>query len=162
MILLITPSSRVQESAQALPQAASEGMKVTDSLQQGASLLREEEYSAVIIDQALVEVEPDDSDLLLQHIGTAVPVYMNFAISSIGRMQRELQVALERHTKESVAARRIAEETLRNDLKGTITALLLCCQMALQLPGLTPAAQTKMQTVLELAQEVRGKLGISN
>ena len=61
-----------------------------------------------------------------------------------------------------MAARQNAQQDLRNDLKGTVTALLLSCQMTLQLPGLPPTAQSKMQTVFELAQEVRGKLGIAD
>jgi hypothetical protein len=32
--------------------------------------------------------------------------------------------------------------------------------MTLQLPGVSPVAHTKMQSVYELAQSVRGKLGI--
>jgi hypothetical protein len=162
MILLITPSSRVQQCAHALEEAMSEVTKVANSLEQAALLLREDEYSAVVIDQALAEVEPEESELILQHLGTAVPVYVNFAISGLQRVVRELRVALERHKKESVAARQIAEQALRNDLKGTVTALLLSCQMTLQLPGIPPAAQTKIQTVFELAQEVRGKLGIAD
>src|SRR5579871_3347989 len=99
MILMITPSSRVQECAPALQEATSEATKVVGSLQQAGLLLREEEYSAVVIDQALIEVEPEESDLLLNHLGTAVPVYINFAISGVERVQRELRVALERHKK---------------------------------------------------------------
>jgi hypothetical protein len=162
MILLITPSVRVQECAQALEDATSEVAKVTGSLQQAALLLREEEYSAVVIDQALVELEPEESDLLLKHLGTAVPVYVNFSISGFRRVLRELRGAIERHRRERMAARQNAEQDLRNDLKGTVTALLLSCQMTLQIPGLPPTAQTKMQSVFELAQEVSGKLGIAD
>jgi hypothetical protein len=160
MILLITPSARVQECAHTFEEATSETTRVAASLQQAAQQLREEEYSAIVVDQSLLEVEPEEGELILQHIGTAIPVYVNFAISGIHRVVRELRAALDRRKKEALMARQVAEQTLRNDLKGPVTALLLSCQMTLQLPGLTPAAQTKMQTVYELAQSVRGKLGI--
>jgi hypothetical protein len=160
MILLITPSARVQDCARALAEATSETAQVAATLQQAAVLLREEEYSAIVFDQSLLEVEPEESELVLQHIGTAITVYVNFAISGINRVVRELRAALERRKKEGIAARQVAEQTLRNDLKGTVTALLISCQMTMQLPGLPPVAQTKMQTVYELAQAVRGKLGL--
>jgi len=161
MILLITASARVQECASALQEAASEPTEVASTLQQASARLREGEYSAVIVDQFLLEAEPEESEVVLQHLGTAIPVHVNFAISGTQRVVRELRIALSRRKKEGLAARKIAEQSLRNELKGSVTALLLSCQMTLQLPGLSPAAQSKMQTVYELAQEVRGKLGLS-
>jgi hypothetical protein len=160
MILLITPSARVQDCAHALQEATSEPTQVASTLQQAAMQLRAEEYSAIVIDQCLLEVEPEESEIVLQHIGTAIPVYMNFAISGVNRVVRDLRIALDRRKKEGIAARQVAEQTVRNDLKGTVTALLLSCQMTLQLPGLSPAAHTKMQSVFDLAQEVRSKLGL--
>jgi len=161
MILLMTPSARVQECARALQEATSEPTEVASTLQQASSRLREKEYSAVVVDQFLLEAEPEEGEVVLQHMGTAIPVYVNFAISGVQRVVRELRIALNRRRKEGQAARQLAEQALRNELKGSVTALLLSCQMTLQLPGLSPAAQTKMQTVYELAQEVRGKLGLA-
>ena len=160
MILLITPSARVQDCSQALQEATAEPTEVAATLQQATMQLREKEYSAIVMDQSLLEVEPEESDLLLQHLGTAIPIYVNFGISGINRVVRDLRIALDRRRREKLAASDAAEQTLRNDLKGTVTALLLSCQMTLQLPGLPPAAQIKMQIVFELAQEVRGKLGL--
>jgi hypothetical protein len=54
---------------------------------------------AVLIDQAFLEIEPVESDMVLQHIGTAVPVHVNFAISNTERVGRELRAALLRHQK---------------------------------------------------------------
>src|SRR5271165_6777677 len=160
MILLISPSARVQECAQTLQEATSESTEVAATLQQAVTQLREKDYSAIIVDQSLIELEPGEGELLLEHIGTAIPIYLNFAICGVNRVVRELRTALDRRKKENVAARLLAEQTLRNDLKSTVTALLLSCEMTLQLPGLPPSAETKMQTVYELAQEVRGKLGL--
>ena len=160
MILLITPSARVQDCSQALQEATAEPTEVAATLQQAAMQLREKEYSAIVMDQSLLEVEPEESDLLLQHLGTAIPIYVNFGISGINRVVRDLRIALDRRRREKLAASDAAARTLRNELKGTVTALLLSCQMTLQLPGLPPAAQIRMQTVFELAQEVRGKLGL--
>jgi hypothetical protein len=160
MILLITPSARAHECAQALQEATAEIAHVAPTLRQAAALLRAEEYSAVIIDQSLVEAEPDDSEMLLQHIGTAIPVYVNSAISGIERVVRELRAALHRRKREERIARQAAEQALRSELKGTVTALLLSCEMALSVPHLPSSASEKIRAVHDLAREMRAKLGI--
>jgi hypothetical protein len=161
MILLITPSARAQECARALQDATSEAAHVAATLRQAATQLRAQDYLAVIVDQSLVEAEPEESDLVLQHIGTAILVYVNFAISGIERVVRELRAALHRRKREVVIARQAAEQALRNELKDTVTALLLSSQMALQMPDLSAAAAGRLQTVQELALSLRGKLGIA-
>jgi hypothetical protein len=161
MILLITPSARVQDCARALEEATSEPIQVAASLRQAATHLRTQEYAAVVIDQAVLDAEPDESEVVLEHLGTAVPVYVNFAISGAPRVVRELRVALHRRKKEAVSARLAAELGLRNELKGTVTALLLSCEMVLRQPELSTATLTRVNTIHELAQEMRGKLGIA-
>ena len=85
---------------------------------------------------------------------------MPTSISGIERVARELRAALNRHKREIVVARKSAEQTLRNELKGTLTALMLSCELALQAPDLI-AAEAKVRQVYELALEMRTKLGIS-
>lgn len=158
MILLITPSAKVQESAKALEEAISEPVHVAGTLRQAVAQLRSEEYSAVLVDQSLVESEPDESELVLQHMGGAIPVYINFGISGLDRVVRELRAALHRRKREAVVASRVAEQNLRNEIKGPLTALLLSCEMALEAPDL-PSAGPKIRKACELAKEVRNKIG---
>ncbi len=160
MILLITSSARVQECAQAIQQATAENVQIASGLQQAGAQLRSTEYSAVVIDQFLVEAEPDESELVMQHLGTAVALHINFAISGIERVVRELRAALNRRKREAMVARREAEQVLRSELKGTVTALLLSCEMALGVPNLPQTAETKLRTVYDLAREMRTKIGM--
>jgi hypothetical protein len=78
------------------------------------------------------------------------------------RVVREVRAALHRRKREVLLARQGAEENLRNEFKGTITALLLSCEMALQTPNLQAAAEVKMRVVYELAREMRVKLELSS
>ncbi len=160
MILLITPAARAQDCAEALHEATSETTHVAATLRQASGQLRSEEFSAVVIDQSMLEAEPDESHMVLQHLGTAIPVYVNFAISNIARVVSDLRVALHRRKREDLVARREAERTLRNELKGTVTALLISCEMLLQIPEIPPAAESKMHAVHQLAQEMRSRLGM--
>jgi len=161
MILLITPAARAPECAEAFQQATSEPTHVAPTLHQAATQLRTHEYSAVVIDQLFLEADPAESELVLQHIGMAIPVQVTFAISGIPRVVRELRAALQRRKQEGSIARRGAEQALRNDLKGTVTALLLSCEMALHLPNIPPAAEAKLRTIHELAIDIGMKLGIA-
>lgn len=74
MILLITPSTRRQECARALQATTMLPTDAASSLQMAVGRLREREYSAVVIDQCLMEAEPDEGQRMLQHLGAAFPV----------------------------------------------------------------------------------------
>ena len=161
MILLITSSARAEECAAALRVATNEPTQVAASLHQALTQLRAQEYSAVVIDQLWLDAEPDQSEKLLQHIGAAMPVFVNFAVSGIERAVRELRAAMSRRKREVLTARQGAEGALRSELKGTVTALLLSCEMALQVPNLPKAAEAKIRAAYDLAREMRIKLGLA-
>jgi hypothetical protein len=161
MILLITPCTKVQACADALERATERKVKVSSALRQALIDLRTQEFSAVLIDQSLVEAEPADADVLIQHIGTAIPVHVNFAISGIDRVVREVRAALCRRKRESFLARKEAEQLLRSELKGTLTALLLSCELAMQVSNLPGAAEAKLRMVHDLAREMKAKLGMA-
>lgn len=160
MILLVTPSARARECAQAIQKATTEMVHTASTLQQAREKLRSQDYAAVIFDQSLVEAEPDESELALQDLGSAVVLHINFAISGVERVTRELRVALNRRKREALAARREAEQVLRSELKGTVTALLLSCEMALGVPNLPLTAENKLRAVYDLAREMRTKIGM--
>jgi len=96
--------------------------------------------------------------MVLEYIGTAVPVQVNFAINNMDRVARALRAALQRHQKEVRLVRQDVQQALRNELKGTLRARLLFCEMALQVPDLQSEAEIRMRTVYEIAQEMRLKL----
>lgn len=159
MILVITPSEKAEEWARALQQSTNETVQPAGSLQKAGAMLRLQEFTIVVFDQMLVETEPDEADALSQHLGTAIPVYINFGICGMERLKRELRVTLSRRKREVEMARNAAESTLQSELKGTVTALLLSCEMAMKVEHLPAAAEAKMRTAYDLAQELRGKLG---
>jgi hypothetical protein len=160
MILLITPSARAEECARAIREATGEITQCADSLRRASKLLRADEYTAIVVDQHVVESDPDGAEVLLQHAGSAIPVYGNLAISSSERVVRELKQALRRSQQERENAHRQAELALRNELKDSLTALLLSCELALAVPHVPPAAHAKMRSAYELAKDIRSRLDI--
>lgn len=160
MILLLTTSTKAENCAAAITQATNEPVKIAGTLGQMATLLKTDEFAAVIVDQQLQEADPDEAERVLRLMGLATPVYINLAISGVDRVIRELRLALHRRKKESHVARLGAEQKLRNELKDTVTALLLSCEMALQVPALSTAAEIKLRAVDTLARQMREKIGL--
>jgi hypothetical protein len=161
MILLISSSAKAPEFAKGLQEATAEAAEAATTLREAATKLRAREYTAVVVDQSLLDSEPEESETVLLHTGAAVPVYVNFAISGMPRVVRELHVALSRHKREHRVAREAAQKEICNQLKDTVTALLVSCEMALQLPEIPAAAEARMRNVHELAGQLRGKLGMT-
>ena len=161
MILLITSSARAQECASAVQEATGEETVRAESRHRASALLRTQNYSAVVIDECLLEPDPEVNDqVLLQDTGDAIPVYVNLAISGSERVAREVKTALKRRERQTAIAQRAAETTLRNELKGSLTAMLLSCQMALGTQGLPSTAAARIQSIHDAAQEIRSHLGM--
>lgn len=158
MILVVTPNLAAEECAEALRQATSEGIVMAASLREAADLLRADSYLAVVLDQYLLETEPEETEVVMRHLGTAIPIQVNLAIIGGPRLAREVRAAVHRRQQEEVSARRAAVNTLQCELNGTVTALLLSCELALGAPGLPRAATEKMESAHELVKKLRSQL----
>jgi len=137
------------------------GVQVASSLHEGCDRLRAGEYSAVVIDQWSTQAEPEPTNVLFDHLGTAVPLFVNFGISGVERILRELRAALSRRGLETILTRHSARLALRDELKDDVTALLLCCGIGVEEPGLSESAVTRLRKIEELANQIKSKLAIS-
>ena len=158
MILLVTSSSRASEYSGALENAIGEETEIAGTTKRALAQLRNAEYSAMVIDEAFVESEPDAIDMLLRHAGMAVPVYVNLAISNPQRVVRDAKVTLRRQEESRMIATRAAESLLRTELRGAVTGILLSTELALRTPDLPVDAADKMRSVCQLASEIRSRL----
>src|SRR5579863_6606640 len=149
MILLITPSARGLECAASLKADTGNETHWAESLHHAMVQLREQSYSAVVLDQFLLENEPSESDLVLDHLGTAFPVYLNFAVSGMERLLREVRSALHRRKREETQARRSVEEQFRSEMCESLTVMLLSCELAMSVPTspLPPRKKSALSTI---------------
>ena len=131
------------------------------TLQQAATRLREQTYSAAVIDQFLLETEPEESDQMIEHLGTAFPVYINFAVTGMERLVREVRSALHRRKREESAARRAVAEQMNCELRETLTVMLLSCELAMSVPDVPGPAAEKIRTIDNLAREIRLRLEVN-
>jgi hypothetical protein len=161
MILLITPSANGPQCVETLRAATSRETHWAKNLQEAATRLREQTYSAAVIDQFLLETEPDESDRMIEHLGTAFPVYVNFAVTGMERLVREVRTALHRRKREEAAARRAVAEQMHSEMRETLTAMLLSCELAMSVPDVPNPAVEKIRAIDNLARELRLRLEVN-
>jgi hypothetical protein len=160
MILVITPSARGQECADSLNSATGQETRWAKSLQEAVTCMREETYSAAVVDQFLLETEPHESDQMIEHMGTAFPVYINFAVTGMERLLREVRSALHRRKREEAAARRAVVEQIHSEMRETLTAMLLSCELAMSVPDIPVPAAEKIRAIDSLARDLRLRLQV--
>jgi signal transduction histidine kinase len=158
MILLATPSDRARECSAALQEATGETVVVAESLARATTLLRAQCYLVVVLDQYLLETGEQEAGSIFEHLGTALPVQVNLAISGMDRLVREVRSAVERRRHEELRARRAALGAISSELNGTVTALLLATELAMETRGLPPPAADKLQSVHDLVKKLRRQL----
>lgn len=159
MILLISPTSRAEECATAIHEAIHQPVQVSPSVEQAGLLLRDNEFLAVVLDQLSLEADPDDGEILHAHLGSAVPIYVNFAINSKRRIVHEVEAALRRRSVDERAARLCAQQDLRSELKETVAAMLLSCELLATSSEVPEPAKKKIRGVQELAGHLQLQLG---
>jgi hypothetical protein len=111
-----------------------------------------------VIDQFLLETEPEESDQMIEHLGTAFPVYLNFAVTGMERLVREVRSALHRRTSEEAMARRAVQNQMRSEMRETLTAMLLSCELAMSVPDVPVPAAEKIRAIDDLARDLRLRL----
>jgi len=161
MILLITPSARGQQCTESLQATTGQETHWAQNLQEAVTRLREQTYAAAVIDQFLLETEPQESEQMLEHLGTAFPVYINFAVTGMERLVRETRSALHRRQHEESTARRAVKEQMRSEMCETLTAMLLSCELAMSVPDIPVPAVVKIRAIDELARELRLRLQVN-
>ena len=161
MILLVSTSARGKDYAAALERGTGQKTHLVSSVPGATAKLRAAEYDVLAIDQSLLEADFRALDTLLNHAGMAMPMYLNLAVHSCERVVREAQVALQRGEKEKSTALRTAERVVGNQVRGELTGILLSSELALKQQSLPPEVAEKIQSVRQLAEKMRSRLGVS-
>jgi len=157
-ILIITAIANAESCATSLAQQLNLPVEIASTRKLGLASLRRREFSAVIVDDSLAEADPDGAELLWKHSGLAVPLQINFALLGCVRLGREVKAALARREQEQSLALRAATSTLENELKSTVTGLLLQSELALAEPSVPPHLASKLKLMVELAGTLRRQL----
>jgi hypothetical protein len=155
MILLVTTSNRGNECAAALEQGTGHKTLLVSSVSAALSRLQSSECKILAIDQSLLEADFRALDVLLNHAGAAMPLYLNLALHGSERIVREVQVALRRTENEKLAAMRSAQSVLRSQLRDEVTGILLNSELALRQPAVPAPVAEKLRQVQNMAEKMR-------
>lgn len=157
-VLMVTSMAGAENCAASLAGMLGQPVEIASSRKLGLSALRRRDYAMVIVDETIAEADPAGADLLWKHSGLAVPLQINFALLGCARLGREVKAALARREQERSLALRAATSTLENDLKSTVTGLLLQSELALAEPSIPPQLASKLKLMVELAGTLRRRL----
>ena len=157
-ILMVTAIAGAESCASSLAATLGVPVEIAASRKLGLAALRRRDYATVIVDDSIAEADPVGADLLWKHSGLAVPLQINFALLGCARLGREVKAALARREQEQSLAMRAAASTLENDLKSTVTGLLLHSELALSEPAVPPQLADKLRLMVELAGSLRRRL----
>jgi hypothetical protein len=157
-ILMITALAGAESCAASLAGSLGLPVEIAASRKLGLAALRRRDYATVIVDESIVDADPAGADLLWKHSGLAVPLQINFALLGCARLGREVRAALARREQEESLAMRAATSSLENELKSTVTGLLLQSELALAEPSVPPKIAGKLQLMVELAGTLRRRL----
>ncbi|HVP56069.1 MAG TPA: hypothetical protein VMU45_13860 [Candidatus Eisenbacteria bacterium] len=158
MILLVSASSRAEECATAIEQKTHQTTQISRSLNHAIELLQMRDYDLLVLDESFQQLEAGAESLVASHAGMALPVYVNLSLHGAERVALEVKRGLQRLIAERLASMRAAENLLRNDLSGEVTAILLNSELALRECSLSPGIAQKLQVMHELADKMRCRL----
>ena len=156
--LIITAINGAEHCAASLTKQLGLPVEVASSRREGLAALRRKECTIGGVDEPVAEASPDGAEQLWKLSGLAIPLQVNFAISGTHRILREMRAALARREQEQQLAMRAAATRIENELRDTVTGLLLHSQLALAEPRVSPQLTAKLQTVAQLAGNLRTRL----
>ena len=135
-------------------------VEVAEGRKAALAALRRREFAAVVVDETMVECDPASAEAIWDHAGLAIPLQINFALSGVARLAREIRDALHRREREQTLARRAAAAAIEAELKSTVSGLLLHSQLALSGSEVPSSIADKLRMVADLAGSLRQQLSV--
>ena len=157
-VLMVTTVANAEECVRVVQESVGVDVELAASRKAGLSALRREEFSVVMVEESLAETDPQWAEEMRAAGGLAMLLHVNIAITGCTRLGREVRAALLRRNGERAAARRVAKRELENELKSSVTGLLLESELALREPSVSATLEPKLRRMVELAGAIRERL----
>jgi DNA-binding NtrC family response regulator len=157
-ILIVTGIEGARNCAAVVGAQLGMDVEVAEGRKAALAALRRREFLAVVVDETVAECDPATAEAIWEHAGLAIPLQINFALSGVARLVREVRAALHRREREQTLAHRAAAAAIEAELKSTVAGLLLHSQLALSGSEMTPTVAEKMRVVADLAGSLRQQL----
>ena len=157
-ILLITGIEGARNCADVIAKNLGMDVEVAEGRKTALALLRQKEYSAVVVDETIAECDPAAAEAIWDRAGLAIPLQINFALSGAARVMRDIRAALHRREREETLARRAATAAIESELKSTVAGLLLQSELALSGSDAASPVAERLRMVADLAGNLRRQL----
>ena len=157
-ILMITMMDGAENCARAIEQQVNGKVELATSRRAALLTLRREEFDIVVVEESLAESDPAWAQQVWELAGLAMPIEINLSTSGAARLAREIRAALARRDGEQAMARRVVAREIENELKTSVTGLLLESELALREPAGSAVLHSKLLHLVELASDLRERL----
>jgi hypothetical protein len=157
-VLMIATMIGAEQCGHELARELNLTVSLATSRRAALAAVRRDEYSVIVVEQSLIESDATWADLLWQNAGFALPVQLNLVSAGPARVIREVRAVLQRREREMEIARRVATTALQNELKSSVTGLLLQSELALREPTVPAALEPKLRHLVELASAIKAQL----
>ena len=157
-VLMVTGIDGAPDCAKVVGAQLGMEVEVADGRRAALTALRRREFAVIVVDETTAECDPATAEAIWEHAGLAIPLQVNFALSGVARLTREIRAGLHRREREQLLARRAAAAAIEAELKSTVAGLLLHSQLALSGSEVPPPIAEKLRVVADLASNLRQKL----
>lgn len=158
-ILIVTGIEGARNCAEVVAKHLGMDVEVAEGRKTALTILRQKEFSAVVVDETIAECDPAAAEAIWERAGLAIPVQINFALSGAARLIRDIRSALHRREREQALARRAAAAAFESELKSTVAGLLLQSELALSGSDAASPVAERLRIVADLAGNLRRQLG---
>ncbi len=155
-ILIIAKEDAALTVANLLHRELDRAVEIAPNRRAGLAALRRAEYSLILLDENLAVADAEITESLYEKALATPILELNFAISNSQRVLRQVRAAFTRRAHDQAQAREAAAITLQNELKSSVTGLLLESQLALR--EAPPSNVAKLRHLIELAGDLRNRL----
>jgi CheY-like chemotaxis protein len=159
-ILIVTGIEGARNCAAVVGTQLGMEAEVAEGRKQALAALKRREFAVIVLDESLAECDPAAAETIWEHAGLAIPLQLNFALSGVARVIREIRAALHRREREQLLARRAAAAAIETELKSTVAGLLLHSELALNGNGVPQPVADKLRVVADLAGALRRQLSV--
>lgn len=157
-ILFVTGIEGARNCAEAVAKQLGKQVEVAEGRKDTLALLRQREFSAVVVDDSLAVCDPAAAEAIWERSGLAIPLQINFALSGAARLVREIRAALHRREREQTLARRAAAAAIETEIKSTVAGLLLQSELALSSSDADSPVNQRLRIMAGLAGDLRRQL----
>jgi hypothetical protein len=156
--LLVSSSERRFEMQKAIEATLHSQVVLAVTFAEASQAVAISPYRAMILDEALADLDPAGADQFLAHCIEGFPIFVKLAITGLPRCLQQIQLALRRFEREQKSALLTAQHLVRSQMRDALTSIFICAQLALKTPELPPEAARHINSVIEAGEALQSAI----